>query len=834
MTLSPQLMRNLLLYASSTCFALSTSAQENDEDEDTAEITVPITITAEQPEVNPGKTSYSETVIQSIPTGPAHLSDLLRMNPAVDFSRDSGLSAGTATLRPAEISIHGQLFYQNLFTIDGADTNNDLNPADSADVWSTPSLVAPLGGSSPQGYYVDVELLESVEVFDSNIPVEYGGFTGGVVDAKVKSYRGENNVSIVYSVQRDEWEEFHITEDDISSADKWRGVYTPDYEKSSLKFNMVRALTDDIGITLGLSKRQSEFAQEYEDDTDTLNQIYHSDEISGFLGRLTGEVGGFDSAFSLRYSNRAHDGLTSTTYTGSFVKEHQALGWTASADREYDAGSLKMVLSSDRTSDSLDSDSSFFTYHEYAENSGESRYSGAFGDTNQQQTRTSFKPKFTLNPRERDSSTHVVSIGGELSTTSSFYERPEDIVFEQYFCVRDNGREGCQDEDGDGRSSAGDEFLNRRAFYFAGKVDVDYSALAVYIEDAIELERWDLTLGLRGDQNSYLDNFNISPRVSAAWHVNREAQRTLHLGVNRYYGRSFLRYQLNDEIYGWRETYSNLTRIRNRPGEQVPCSIPDFENCTYATFDDRTGVSDLNTPYSNEAVIGWSQPLDRVTMKLQYVNREARDGVSRSRDEDGRYFYNNDGRSSTHSITAQWSESVPIEWGSTLIRFDTGFSYRDTNSNRQDDAGYDEQLEVDLLYYQDQLIPASELPAWDYNIPISLRGNVSAEFTGIGLTWSQFINYRRGGTIARDSREDWQDPTTGIEYDIYEDFEFEDLATLDWQFNWKRAINDRTDFFVRFQVHNVLDTIADSSTVDTRRRYNKGRRFWFEVGTSFF
>ena len=826
--------RHLYIGAITTFAAISFAAQETDEQGDTAEITVPITITAEQPEVKPGKAEYSETVIKALPAGPAHLSDLLRTNPAVDFSRDSGLSAGTATLRPAEISIHGQLFYQNLFMIDGVDTNNDLNPADAQDVWSTPSLVAPLGGSSPQGYYVDVEMLESVEVLDSNIPAEYGGFTGGVVDAKLKSSKGENRLSVTYSVQRDEWEEFHITEDDISSADKWRGVYTPDYEKSSLKFNLVRALTDDIGVTLGLSKRQSEFAQEYEDDTDTLNQIWHSDAIDSLLGRLDGTVAGFDAAFSLRYTNRAHDGLTSTTYTGSFVKEHEGLGWTFSGDRELENGTLFLSLSSDRVSDTLDSDSSFFTYHEYAENSGESRYSGAFGDVNQRQTRTSFKPKFTFLPMERGANTHAVSIGGELRSTSSFYERPEDIVFEQYFCVRDNGREGCRDQDGDGVSSAGDEFLNRRSFFYGGKVDLDYTEIAMYIQDAIELERWDLTLGLRGDQNSYLDNFNLAPRMSAAWHVNREEQRTLHLGVNRYYGRSFLRYQLNDEIYGWRETYANLTRIRNRPGEEVPCSIPDFENCTHLTYDDRTGASDLDTPYADEATIGWTQPLDRVIMKLQFVNREARDGVSRSRDDDGRYFYNNDGKSSTRSITAQWSESAPIEWGSVLFRFDTGFSYRDTNSNRQDDSGYDEQLEVDLIYYQDQLIPASELPAWDYNIPVSIRGSTSAEFTQFGLTWSQFVNYRRGGTIAVDSREDWLDPATGIEYDIYEDFDFDDLVTLDWKLDWTRSLNDRTDFFVRLQIHNVFDSIADSSRFDTRRRYNKGRHFWIEVGTTLF
>ena len=823
-----------LAAASFALMGLAIQAQEQESEDPTEqEITVPVYVGAEEPDTEPGKNTYSEEVIQAMPNGPGHLSDLLRINPAVDFSRDSGLSAGTATLRPAEISIHGQTFYQNLFSIDGADTNNDLNPAAAMDLWSTPSLIAPIGGSSPQGYYVDVELLEAVEVLDSNISAEYGGFTGGVVDAKLKSYAGENSVSVRYSVQKDEWEEFHITEDDISSADKWRGVYTPDYEKASYKINATRSLTDDIGMTLGLSHRHSDFAQEYEDDADVLRHIRYNDEINSVMSRITAPVAGFDAGLSVRYTNRKHDGLTSTTYTGSFVKEHKGLGWTANGTRDMERGQLELSLSFDRLEDTLDSDSSFFVYHEYLENSGESRFSGAFGDTNQSQTRLSFKPKFTFDAREGEGATHQLTVGGEIRSTSSFYERPEDIIYEQYYCVRDMGREGCVDQDGDGASSAGDEFLNRRFFYYAGKVDLDYSEIAAYIEDDIEGEKWDFTLGLRGDRNSYLGNFNLAPRLRAAREFGMDGQRELHFGLNRYYGRSFMRYELNDEIYGWRESYLNLTRPRGRAGEEVPCSVPDWENCTHLTYDDRTGASDLETPYSDEWMLGLSQPLGFTAMKLQLVGREGRKGVSRSRDEDGRYFYTNEGRSSTHSVTARFAEPEPHELGNALIRFDFSASYRDSTRNYQDDAGYDETIEVDLIYYKGQLITAEDLPAWDYNIPIALRGNASVELPGIGLTWMNFLNYKRGGTIARDSRENFMDPATGVEYDIYEDFEFDDLVTLDWKIDLTRPITDSTELFVRFQVHNVLDKVADTSRFDTRRRFTQGRRFWLEVGANF-
>lgn len=809
-----------------------THAQEQEQTTDQV-VTVPITVEVEEAEKEPGKTTYTSQQIEELPVGPSHLSDLLRTNPAVDFSRSSGLTAGTASLRPAEVSIHGQAFYQNLFTIDGADTNNDLNPAASEDVWSTPSLVAPIGGSSPQGYYVDIELLEAVSVQDSNISAEYGGFTGGVVDAKLKSYEGENKLSVRYSMQRDEWEEFHITEDDLSAADYWRGVYTPDYEKASYKINTQQALGEDIGLTLGISRRYSDFAQQYEDDADVIRHIRHNDQIDSVMSKVTAPIAGFDAGLSLRYTNRSHDGLTSTTYTGGFVKEHRGFGWTATGKRSLENGLLELNLSWDQLQDTLDSDSSFFTYHEYLESSGMSRFSGAFGDTNQSQTRLSFKPKFTMDPRGNNDQ-HKITIGGEIRTTSSYYERPEDIVFEQFYCVRDMGREGCQDQDGDGVSSSGDEFLNRRAFYFAGEVDLDYSEIAVFVEDEIERNKWDFSIGLRGDRNSFLENFNLAPRLSASREFGADGERSLHLGLNRYFGRSFMRYQLNDAIYGWRESFINLTRPRGRAGEEVPCSVSDWENCTHLTYDNRSGISDLDTPYADEMMIGWSQPLGFTSMKLQFVNRESRKGVSRARDEEGRYYYNNDGRGSTRSVTAAFNEPAPHEWGWALIRFNLNLSYRDTTRNYQDDNGYDEALEVDLIYYQGQLISASDLPAWDYNIPIGIRGSASAEFSNIGVTWMQFLNYKRGGTIARDSRENYTDPASGIEYDIYEDFEFDDLVTLDWKFDWTRSLTSSSDLFVRLQIHNVFDKVADSSLVDTRRRFSQGRRFWLEVGASFF
>lgn len=823
---------------------VSQNTQSEDEAEDTNETEatrlIEIDVEANPIEVTPGETTYSEETIEKSPTGEGNLADLLRLNPNVDFSRESNLSAGTASLRPDEISIHGQEFYQNLFLIDGSDANNDLNPANSMDIWRTPSLVAPHGGSSPQGYYIDVDLLESVEVYDSNIPVEYGGFTGGVVSSDLKSYSGENKVSFTWGLQKDEWESFHVSEDDISSADRYSAVYTPDYEKSNYKLSLQWGFKGgDDGITLGITNRYSRFAQQFEDDTDTIRLLDYEDNIRNVVGKLNMTIfGGQKVTFSFRSTSRAHDGLTSTNYTGLFEKEHNGIGYTVSTTYLLGNGEIDAQFSFDQMSDILDSSTSYFSYHEHLESSGMSRYEGAFGDSEQQQTRWSFKPKWTRAPQETEGflSSHHLTLGGEVKMTTSFYKRPEDILFENFWCVRDNGREGCQDQDGDGVSSAGDEYLQSRSFWFAGEVDVSYEEISAFFEDKFSIgdpagdSAINVTLGLRTDWESYLENFNFSPRISA----NRQLfDGTIVSGLSRYYGRSFFRYELNDAIYGWREIYLNLTRPRGRAGEEVPCSDPDFVNCTHRTFDDRSGRSDLDTPYSDEWMIGWSTTAFAFDTSLQYVTRESKNGVSRSRDDDGNYFYTNDGRSSTQSVSASFINSQPYLFGISETTLSLSVSYKNSESNRQDDGGYDDDLDQELIYYEGSLISAEELPAWDYNVPFGIGFFTTTRFPVWDITWTNHFNHRQGGTIARDSRENYMDPSTGMSHDIYEDFEFDGLLTVNSKISWNGRISDRFSGFINFEINNLFDEVVDRSRFDTRRRFTQGRRFWIEVGVDF-
>lgn len=796
-------------------------------------IEVPVLVEATEIEVQPGHVRFDAEFIAAMPGGESNLADLLRVNPAVDFARESALSKNSAVQRPAEISIHGQPFYQNAFLIDGIDTGNDLNPADAEDVWHTPGFFEPLGGGSPQGYYIDTNLVESVEVYDSNIPAEFGGFTGGVVAAETKGFGGENSLTLDYSLRRDEWEEFHVTDDDLRPNDYYNAGYTPDYRRTNLRVGVQRRV-GGLGLSVLVSRRQSTFAQRYEERHNYVRreerQLSYDDVIDSAVGRVDTEFGETAVGLSFRHSKRRHDGLTSTTYDGRFKKDHIGNGLTLAFERNLGAGRLETSVGVDRSADTLDSEASMATYHEYAEASPtDSQYEGAYGDRDQSQTRYSVKSKWTRTPVMVGDIEHRFAFGGELQRTRSYYERPEDVIFELYWCVRDQGREGCQDQDGDGVSGPGDEYLAREQGYYAGKVDLVYGAASLFAEDRMEFGRWQLTAGLRVDWNDYLGNVDVSPRLSAERDLFGNDRSIIVAGVNRYYGRSFFRYQLNDALSGW---YRNIQYNTDGSVRRI------------LTRDVRSGRLGLSTPYSDEWMIGWTQALGATTAGVQLVNREGRDGVTRGRlcldPEDARcreynYIYTNDGRSSTQSVGLNFATAEPLRAGPTETTFALALGYKDSTSNRQDDAGYDEQIDEDLIYYDGQLTTVEDLPAWDYNVPFGVSFYTVTSIPGWNVTWSNFFSVRRGGTIARDSGADCDDDEVDYcegSYDIYEDYDFDGLVTVDARIEWRPDLMADTSGYLRLEVKNLFDDVIDTNwnRNSDSRSFTSGRLFWVEVG----
>lgn len=193
---------------------------------------------------------YTEQEIAATPASNRDLSALIATHPAIRESGTAEDGANRGTLNVEDISIHGASPYQNLFLIDGVGATSRVDPANkSRNFTDVPS--------NPQAYFLDTALLGEVRVFDNSIPVEYGAFNGGVVDARLRRPSGENHVKLDYR-----WNGSNLTRQKIApgNAEDWlQGTpdFTPSWRKRFHTASADIALGERAGLVLGLSRRIS-------------------------------------------------------------------------------------------------------------------------------------------------------------------------------------------------------------------------------------------------------------------------------------------------------------------------------------------------------------------------------------------------------------------------------------------------------------------------------------------------------------------------------------------------------------------------------------------------
>lgn len=109
------------------------------------------------------------------------ITEILKTNPNITFSKNVRSSTESGEISPKYISINGASHYQNNFLVDNINFNDDISSTGYKNlfknVWQGPSL-------GTQAINLNVDLLKSVEVFDSFISAKYGDFQGGVIKTK--------------------------------------------------------------------------------------------------------------------------------------------------------------------------------------------------------------------------------------------------------------------------------------------------------------------------------------------------------------------------------------------------------------------------------------------------------------------------------------------------------------------------------------------------------------------------------------------------------------------------------------------------------------------------
>ncbi|WP_272522895.1 secretin and TonB N-terminal domain-containing protein [Providencia sp. PROV202] len=773
-------------------------------------------------------------------TGDGNITDLMKTNPAVQFANNDSNSMNQGEIKPSRISIHGSSSYQNAYRLDGVSFNNDFDPADSG-LGETATRLS----SSDQGIYIDSRLIDSMAVYDNNIPVEFGGFTGGTVEVNSRRWQGENSAHAYYRLTRSGWNNlFHdstqaidTTKNDTANPARFQNRY----DKNDFGGWFELGVTENSGVVFSASRRSSTIpmtvtgGEAYVLENNKIEPIYSdsgkknqrrtSDNYFLKYSMNLSEKSSLDlSANYASYDSRL---FSSSISNSGYDSTHDGLGLTAVFKHQFDLGQFEATANTQSLKDDRKNDQKYslmvraFEFDDDFNYKGTTeRNSGGLGDLESKQNTHSLKTVMRFNPQEDSLGlTHQPTAGAEINYTKGTYVRDHD-----YFQYTYSGNLMGDDYSGS---------LTNISRFKKGSYSADYTNYAIFLDDNIQFGKLTLRPGVRLDRDDFVNRTNVAPRLSGTYDLFGDKKTLLIAGANRYYGRSMLTYALYGAQNGGMQTCA---------GYFEPCSLIP-ENNEWDNKKDYEGIDSLKTPYNDELTLALQQEILSTTWRLQYVHREGYDEVRtrtkyNSRDEDKRSIrmYDNGGRSSHDTVTLSVNNSQPWEWAEASHVMTASFTWQQSESNTPKDSGYNSfdpgnKVNLNKVWYDGKVIDSSKLPSTSFNSPIKLNLEMTSVWDEYDVTWYNRLQW-------------WGSRDQAVRYDnaYYTDPEYGQLRKYTKQnfaskYTWDTRLGWKPDFAYGFgfsvEVNNVLNNknIADRFMFNDRtiKSYDPGRQFWLQV-----
>lgn len=792
-----------------------------------------------------GATVIGSKAIQAFPGANGDITTLLQMHPSVQFSNSQQSSNTPGEIAPADISINGAKYYQNNFMIDGISINNDLDPGahgygDVRQFDSTPSR--------SHGIALDADLLQEVKVYDSNVPAEYGGFNGGVVDAITRRPSKEMHGKISYALSRSAWTSYHITEADQESFDQSSDEqYQPEFEKTTVRGMLEGHLTDNFGAILAFSQKRSVLPlNAYSDGDSSPNGPSRKDqtrELDNYMLKTYWSVNDqltLDSSFIYGPSEntffRANQRNSEfTTIEGGYQGSLKAT-WLA------DNATWTHTVAVTNLTSSRDSEFDDYINWYYSETKNWGRLSsstprsaeGAYGDLEQTQKGVDYSVKAEWLPVQFAGLTHSLVTGMELSYKDASWKR-SDEASSVTTLRRDDGT-SCG---GDPYCSTGlllngqnRQWATAKMVYSSGEISQEEKKYAFYLQDTLQLGKLSLRPGVRFEGDDYMEKKTIAPRFAGDYDFFGDRSTVLTFGANRYYGRNLFKQRLNDG-----RGQLNVRYVRSNQSD------PWVEVSRVAND---TRFSTLDIPYDDELTVGLQQLWLNTLFDLKYVNRKGRDKIVRaySRSQDlpdlagyrSNYFvYTNEGesKSDTVTLTVTPQQEFKVLGSRSSLQFAMGWQRSEDSYTDYDSILSDEDYDGNAVWYDGKRLDFVELPPNNFNRPWTARLTTITEIPAWNLSISNFLRYRSKYKQIIDTRDTLE--LNGETLSVYEAASVGGAMTWDMQVAWEIPTAKDQALFASVDITNVADKINPTVSSGSRAvtRYEVGRQYWLEVGYRF-
>ena len=779
-------------------------------------------------------------IIESTSSGNGDISSVLKMLPNVSTTNASRTSNMPGEINPASISISGGLPYQNNFTLDGFEMNNDIDPVGSND-----TVQHSVRAGFAQGLNIDSSLLDSITVLDSNISAKYGRFSGGVIESSIRKPRADGwHGSVSYQYTSSAFTKYYIVEGkEDQLANSSNENYQPNFTKHLIRANVEGYIDKNIGLIAAFSTSRVKIPlQAYISNGETQSKDQRRTSENFLVKLHYNPSENFTLEYHLTYAPQDNTYFTPTMNNSFYTMKSGGIQTGLKALQYTTLGLWTTTLGYSWLQNSRKSEAN---YRKMPNREGQ------WGSLSQKQDTTTLKSDFAFSTIESGLLKQHFLVGLEAMYQNAQSHRPEStrVIFG---CTTAAGTAGFVDNWGINTSNCGNSAL----FFQEHKLNFSALSYALYTEDNANFDlgrggEFNARLGVRLDGDNYFQKHTFAPRFSLNYitPASQEWRTKLTFGANRYYGRNLIGYKYRAIMW---DSQMNHSRANvNSPWLPTTGTSSVFGTNTYRNTD----FSSLSVPYDDELMGALTQNIGIFSATLKYIYRNGKDQITQREvlnaagDSVAYRLWTNNGGSKADIISLEIGNKEAIETGNLAHYYSIIVEYNDTKRTYNAFSAY-ENL-IDNIAYNGEVMAYQDMPVQIYKQPFLLRVNTTHSFT-LGRTkwlWNNFFRLRgKYEKIVLESQSAGGTCSAGnlASCNNYTKRSFSNAFMWDMRLGFDVDVYRGNTLFVNVDVYNVLNSknlttiglengvlltgVPSSAGILT---YELGRQFWVQVGYKF-
>jgi hypothetical protein len=716
--------------------------------------------------------------------------------------------------------------------INGVSNNNNVNPSGIGDIGFRNSAF--LGSGEAQSIFLDTSLVESITAQTENIGAEYGGFTGGVVDAKLKDARMDRwHIMTNFRYTKDSWAKFHLTDTQQNTNQSITPDYQPEFNKYEYTISADGPINDNVGALISYGEQHSKIPRwsEYDiykpDGTTYREKKNAYRDNKNFVIKLnTHNIDDLEASLTTIYAPYVRSDFYSESRYSDIDIKGGGLNIAYDMKNALNFGVLKNTLAYKQDGYSAEAGDDTYiwaTVRDGYANWGSDGYvnvgineradEGTMGDRKFMSKSFIYKSVLELDEFNTGLLEHFIKTGVEAEFGKVGYKRSKTNYFQ---LANLNASATGNKKDG---IMAGEQWLSSKLVYETLDNKKSYTTAALFFEDSIKVDRYTIRSGLRISTDTVTDNTDIAPRLFANADVFDDKTLNVYGGYNRYYGGLILydtifehrlnRYARTSYDASW--VYDNWTIIYNY------------------------SMDGLRTPHSDEFSLGSSLSKWNTLFELDFVKREYRDqikqktisAVSTGSGWDRSYKNTNDGKSDYWGLTLTASKEYEFKNIKHVSEFSITKSEASNNLNGMNGFSDEDDYSQTHITYDGELKKYEDVPSPDYNAPLVIAYSHIMELSDY-LRFGLNARYEKGVDGYKYVNNGGLKDHDGKDTRNYESKHYKDSFTVDLTANYDLKFKgNKLTFGV--EVLNLLNRKNDadySSSNNFVENYAMGRQFY--------